>query len=212
MEDYQVRIDPDDRIARELLDALAGRGEVRGPAAAGARVLVLGGARSGKSTFAEARLTEMAPDGVADYVATSAADPSDAEWTERLRLHRERRPATWTTHETVDLATELSRPGPPCLVDCLALWLDRMLDTHGAWAEEQGWQGRFRREQDRTLEAIETTGRQVVLVSNEVGSGVVPAYASARLYRDMLGRLNAAVAERCDEVWLLTAGLPQRLK
>lgn len=212
MEEYRVRIDPDDQLARELLAALSRRAELSGPDRTGSRILVLGGARSGKSSFAEQRLTQLAADGVADYIATSAVDPEDAEWSERLRLHRQRRPATWTTCETIDVAEQLRRPGPPCLVDCLALWLNRTLDASGAWQDLPDWQAHQQQVETELLESLRHTERQVVLVSNEVGSGVVPAYASARLYRDRLGRLNAAVAQLCEEVWLLTAGIPQRLK
>lgn len=212
MEEYRVRIDPDDQLARELLDALSRRAELSGPDRPGSRILVLGGARSGKSSFAEQRLTQLAADGIADYIATSAVDPEDTEWSERLRLHRQRRPATWTTYETIDVAEQLCRPGPPCLVDCLALWLNRTLDASGAWQDLPDWQAHQQQLETELLESLRHTERQVVLVSNEVGSGVVPAYASARLYRDSLGRLNAAVAQLCEEVWLLTAGIAQRLK
>jgi adenosylcobinamide kinase/adenosylcobinamide-phosphate guanylyltransferase len=155
------------------------------------RVLLLGGARSGKSTEAERRLLAE-PEVV--YVATSRAD-EDPEWAARVEAHRKRRPAHWTTVETTDLVPLLAAAGPPLLIDCLTLWL----------ASGDGDAGAL-------VEAWRRTTRRVVAVSNEVGSGVVPATASGRAFRDDLGRLNAAIAAESDEVWLMVAGLPQRLR
>lgn len=161
------------------------------------RVLILGGARSGKSLEAERRLLAE-PDVV--YVATSLPDPegADPEWADRVARHRARRPAAWQTVETLDLPPLLGTDGPPLLVDCLTLWL-------AACYEDET-------RADALVAALRTTPRRVVLVSNEVGSGVVPPTASGRAFRDALGRLNAAVAAECDEVWLTVAGLPQRLR
>lgn len=208
MAEYRVRVDDDDALARELLDALARRGEVRMAGAVEGRALVLGGARSGKSVFAERQFGEEA----IDYVATSAVDPSDAEWSERIRLHQERRPDEWRTIETVDVAGLLLQDGPPVLVDCLSVWLTRQLDECGAWEEAEGWREALAAEVSRLVDAVRRTRRRVVVVSNEVGSGVVPATASGRLFRDELGRLNARVAAECDQVWLVVAGVPGRLK
>lgn len=174
-------------------------------------VLVLGGARSGKSTWAEARLADRE---VVDYVATSRVDPADAEWVARVAAHRARRPASWRTLETLDLAGVLGVDDPaPVLVDCLALWTSQLLDDLHAWeAPRDEWQTPFWARFSGLADAVRTTARDVVLVSNEVGLGVVPDSASGRLYRDELGRLNALVAGACDEVWFTVAGLPQRLK
>jgi adenosylcobinamide kinase/adenosylcobinamide-phosphate guanylyltransferase len=171
-------------------------------------VLVLGGARSGKSTYAEGLLA-----GTEDvvYVATSGARPDDDEWSARVAQHRARRPATWTTVETTDLEPLLRSPGPPLLVDCLSLWLTAVLDDLGAWDPTRwaavGRDGLDRRV-DGLVEALAASPRRVVLVSNEVGSGVVPAHASGRLFRDELGRLNARVGAVVDEAVLLVAGRP----
>jgi adenosylcobinamide kinase/adenosylcobinamide-phosphate guanylyltransferase len=154
------------------------------------RVLVLGGARSGKSAEAERRLVAE-PDVV--YVATADVR-DDPEWDERVALHRARRPAHWETLEAPDLPALLATEGPPLLVDCLTLWLSGGGDP------------------DALVQAWRRTPRRVVAVSNEVGSGIVPATASGRAFRDALGRLNAAVAAESDEVWLTTAGLARRLK
>lgn len=173
-------------------------------------VLVLGGARSGKSTWAEARF-----DGVPEvtYVATSAPDAADPEWAARVELHRRRRPPTWRTVETLDLADVLrADDNSPVLIDCLTLWLTRVLDDVGAWDDAVGWRTSLDGRVSQLLAALAETGRDAVLVSNEVGSGIVPETASGRLFRDELGRLNAAVAAACDEAWLCVAGLPLRLK
>ncbi|KOV02115.1 adenosylcobinamide kinase [Streptomyces sp. XY533] len=176
------------------------------------RTLVLGGARSGKSVEAERRL-ESFPEVV--YVATGGTRDGDAEWARRVGLHRERRPAGWRTVETCDLVPLLGADGPPLLIDCLALWLTDAMDRAGAWDDEV-WAERGRRQLgERTAElvaAVRATGRQVVLVSNEVGSGVVPATASGRRFRDELGRLNARVAGECEHVLLVVAGQASVLK
>ena len=183
-----------------------------GLAGPGARVLVLGGARSGKSVFAESMLAEAV---AVDYVATGATPGSgDAEWDERVREHRSRRPPGWRTLETTDVAAVLTEPdaGPPVLVDCLATWLARMMDDSGVWAGDAGAASSLSRRLEELLTAWELTSRPVVAVSNEVGSGVIPATASGRLFRDELGRLNARLAARSEQVWLCTAGISQRLR
>ncbi|MGW5848458.1 bifunctional adenosylcobinamide kinase/adenosylcobinamide-phosphate guanylyltransferase [Streptomyces sp. NPDC055254] len=170
------------------------------------RTLVLGGARSGKSFEAERRLAAFP--GVA-YVATGGSREGDTEWAQRVGLHRERRPGGWRTVETCELVPLLVEEGPPLLIDCLALWLTDAMDRAGAW-DDAVWAGRGRRQlADRTAElvaAVRATRRPVVLVSNEVGSGVVPATASGRRFRDELGRLNNAVAGECEQVLLVVAG------
>ncbi|MFJ7586028.1 bifunctional adenosylcobinamide kinase/adenosylcobinamide-phosphate guanylyltransferase [Streptomyces sp. NPDC097617] len=176
------------------------------------RTLVLGGARSGKSVEAERRL-ESFPEVV--YVATGGTRDGDSEWAQRVGLHRERRPASWRTVETCELVPLLAADGPPLLVDCLALWLTDAMDGAGAWDDAVWANGGRRRLGERTAElvaAVRATRRQVVLVSNEVGSGVVPATASGRRFRDELGRLNAAVAGECEHVLLVVAGLVNVLK
>ncbi|MFF2792334.1 bifunctional adenosylcobinamide kinase/adenosylcobinamide-phosphate guanylyltransferase [Streptomyces sp. NPDC058049] len=171
------------------------------------RTLVLGGARSGKSVEAERRL-ESFPEVV--YVATGGTRGGDAEWAQRVGLHRERRPGSWRTVETCELVPLLAADGPPLLIDCLALWLTDAMDRAGAWDDAVWAKGGQQQLAERTAElvaAVRATRRPVVLVSNEVGSGVVPATASGRRFRDELGRLNAAVAGECEHVLLVVAGL-----
>ena len=175
------------------------------------RALVLGGARSGKSTFAESKLPR---DSKVTYVATSERNLDDAEWEERIQLHRTRRPATWQTVETKDIASVLlADDDSPVLVDCLGVWITRILDEVGTWTADPGdgtWQKSLRSRVDELTDAIRRTRRDVILVSNEVGMGVVPDTPAGRLFRDELGRLNAAVGQVCDEVWMCVAGVPKR--
>jgi adenosylcobinamide kinase/adenosylcobinamide-phosphate guanylyltransferase len=171
---------------------------------------VLGGARSGKSSYAE-RL--LAGERAVDYVACgSVPDGSDPEWTDRVALHQARRPGTWRTVETLDLADVLGRPGPPVLIDCLTTWLARVMDDCGVWDGSPDADDRLAAAVDELVSSWSATRRRVVAVSNEVGSGVVPATASGRRFRDELGVLNTRVAAASARVWLVTAGLPRRLR
>ncbi|MGE5762946.1 MAG: bifunctional adenosylcobinamide kinase/adenosylcobinamide-phosphate guanylyltransferase [Mycobacterium leprae] len=165
------------------------------------RVLVLGGARSGKSAEAERRL---AAEPAVTYVATAREPPGDEEWRERVAAHRARRPRCWRTVETGDLERLLTAPPDtaPILVDCLTLWL---ADTLERAADPDGRVAGL-------VEAWRTTPVRVLAVSNEVGSGVVPVSATGRRFRDLLGTLNARIAAHSDEVWLVTAGIPRRLR
>lgn len=174
------------------------------------RVLVLGGARSGKSRYAEQLLSRRSD---VDYVACGLpADGSDPEWDARVALHQGRRPSSWRTLETVELPAVLRRPGPPVLLDCLSTWLARAMDDAGVWTDAPDGDARLAAAVDAVVHAWTDAARPVVAVSNEVGGGIVPATASGRRYRDELGVLNARFAARADRVWLLTAGLPQRLR
>lgn len=178
-------------------------------------MLVVGGARSGKSVTAERMLAGR--DHV-DYVATGAVpDDADPEWAARVNAHRQRRPAHWTTLETRDLepvltAAPASRRDAPVLVDCLSTWLAGVMDDLGVWAGRDGADKELASRVDGLLEAWRATRRHVVAVSNEVGSGVVPATAAGVRYRDELGVLNARVAAECEQVWYCVAGIARRIK
>lgn len=161
------------------------------------RVLVLGGGRSGKSEFAESLLAGAA---TVEYLATADRHPDDAEWTARIAAHRARRPAHWTTAETQDVSGALRRVGSALLVDSMTLWLARALDRDVAC------------EVDDLCAAWETSGRFAVLVSDEVGLGVVPDTADGRRFRDELGLLNQRLAASADEVHLVVAGIAVQLK
>jgi len=180
-------------------------------------VLVLGGARSGKSVTAERLLAGR--DRV-DYVATGALpDDSDREWAARVRLHQQRRPPHWATLETRDLEPVLAAPdltpqqlATPVLIDCLSTWLAGVMDECGLWSGAPGADKALAERVDALLDAWRATRRTVVAVSNEVGSGVVPGTVSGIRYRDELGLLNTRVAAECQQVWLCTAGIPRRLR
>ena len=170
------------------------------------RVLVVGGARSGKSAYAELRLAAE-PDVV--YVATAPPQEDDAEWALRVQAHVERRPSSWRTIETGDVVAALAC-GWPVLVDDLGLWLVRLLDGCAAWTDALPPEVPAACDQLVAAWAACETG--AVLVVPEVGSGVVPATASGRLFRDLLGSLASQLAQQSDEVVQVVAGLPRRLR
>jgi adenosylcobinamide kinase/adenosylcobinamide-phosphate guanylyltransferase len=180
------------------------------PAPAG-RTLVVGGARSGKSAEAE-RL--LAAEAAVTYVATAYPADHDDEWSERVHRHRASRPQHWSTVESLDLVPLLAAEGEPLLVDCLTLWLTRVMDRYDGWDDEV-WAATGEKavqdEVDALAEAWRTTGRRVVAVTNEVGQGVVPGTAAGRRFRDQMGRLNARLAAVTEDVLWCTAGRVNRL-
>lgn len=170
--------------------------------------LVLGGTRSGKSGHAEGLLPADEP---VRYLATARRIDGDAEWDARIAAHRARRPDTWTTLEDTDVTAALADGDQPLLVDDLATWLTGVLDDCGAW-DAIAVPAAVGDRVDALVAAVAAAPGRVVLVSAEVGLGVVPATRAGRLFRDELGALNAALAAVADEVVLLVAGLPLRLK
>jgi adenosylcobinamide kinase/adenosylcobinamide-phosphate guanylyltransferase len=172
------------------------------------RILVTGGVRSGKSRHAEGLL------GGRDRVRYVAPGPvpsaDDLDWAARVAEHRARRPAHWETVESTDLASSID-PAVPTLVDCLGTWLTATVDELDGWAAEPAsWRPELDRRLDAAVESVRAAA-EVVLVTNEVGLGVVPAHASGRMFRDLLGTVNQRVAEVCDEVHLVVAGRVLRL-
>ncbi|WP_394540094.1 bifunctional adenosylcobinamide kinase/adenosylcobinamide-phosphate guanylyltransferase [Lysobacter enzymogenes] len=167
------------------------------------RTLILGGARSGKSALAE-RLAGAHADVV--YLAT--AQPLDGEMDARIAHHRARRPAQWgCVEEPVELAAALrahAAPGRCVLVDCLTLWLSNVLGHED--------EALFERERSALLSALPGLSGSVLLVSNEVGLGVVPMGALSRRFVDEAGRLHQALGEVCERVAFVAAGLPLVLK
>lgn len=163
--------------------------------------LVLGGARSGKSRYAEGLLADCPPPRT--YIAT--AQPFDDEMRDRIAAHRAARAgACWHTVEApLDLAAALTAdPATPALVDCLTLWLTNLLlGGHGLKAAFDALE----------IALAARTGR-TVLVSNEVGLGIVPENPLARRFRDEAGRLHQRLATRADAVSFLVAGIPMRVK
>jgi len=170
---------------------------------------VLGGARSGKSGYAEGLLS----DAQVDYLATARRTPDDPEWEARIAAHIARRPPGWRTVEPADLPAALRVAGPvPVLVDDVATWLTGELDDADAWTGGPDAVLACRARCAALVTAVTACPARLVLVSAEVGLGVVPATRSGRLFRDELGALNAHLAAVCDQVLLLVAGLPVRLR
>ncbi|CAG0954235.1 adenosylcobinamide kinase / adenosylcobinamide-phosphate guanylyltransferase [Rhodocyclaceae bacterium] len=178
--------------------------------------LIIGGARSGKSLLAEARARESGLRVV--YVATAHAE--DGEMARRVAHHRVRRPAEWGCIETpVHLAATLREQATPdtcLLVDCLTLWLTNLFfagrAAHQAEADEAIDCPLLSGETQALLDLLPALPGRVILVSNEVGWGIVPMHPISRLFADEQGRLNQRVAAVCTRVTLVAAGLPLELK
>jgi len=178
---------------------------------------VLGGARSGKSAHAEGLLDDLDCAPAIRYVATARRYPGDDDWEARIDLHRRRRPSTWTTVETGTDSTDgglidlLGAPGthPPTLVDDLGTWLTCELDDAAAWEAPRGT---VAPRTDALVDAVARFDGRLLLVSPEVGLGVIPETRSGRLFRDEIGALNARLAEVCDDVILVVAGIALTLK
>ena len=165
-------------------------------------LLVLGGARSGKSRYAQHRSETI--DGRLAYIAT--AEARDDEMHQRIDRHRADRGERWFTIEApLDLPAAIAEAdvkADAILVDCLTLWMTNLLLAEADWRAEV-----------RAL-AAETARQEApgIFVTNEVGMGIVPENALARRFRDAAGWMNQAMAEACDEVWLAVAGYPTRVK
>ncbi|GHT84198.1 bifunctional adenosylcobalamin biosynthesis protein CobP [Betaproteobacteria bacterium] len=177
-------------------------------------VLILGGARSGKSRHAET----LARHSGAAVTLIATAEAGDAEMRLRIERHRAERPAAWrTVEEPLALAATLAReaaPGRTLIVDCLTLWLTNLLAgaEHLPPGGEADALPRFVSERAALLETLPRLPGHIVLIANETGLGLVPATALGRLFRDEAGRLNQAVAALCPQVVFVAAGLPLVLK
>lgn len=165
---------------------------------------MLGGARSGKSAFAEQLVASEA----VRYIATAIPDPEDADFAERIAAHRVRRPANWTVVEG-DPVAALAQAVPATLVDDLGTWLTARIDARQAWESPRGT---IAPEVDSLVAAVAEYPERLIIVSPEVGLGVIPATHSGRLFRDELGALNQRLAQLCDEVYLVVAGQAMRVK
>jgi adenosylcobinamide kinase/adenosylcobinamide-phosphate guanylyltransferase len=177
--------------------------------------LILGGARSGKSCFAETLAREF---GDVTFIAT--ADSKDAEMEARIKLHKDRRPADWVTWEgdIAALSHEIAKMRGTLLLDCLTMYLSRLSLASPAFDGDDGdaWQA----EERRILAGVEDLfagfaaggERRIIVVSNEVGFGLVPPFAQGRRFRDVQGRANQIAARFSDSVALMVAGLPMWLK
>ena len=167
-------------------------------------IFVLGGARSGKSAFAEKLTLDQSKTSKCIYLATSQI--WDEEMRARVDLHKDRRGSEWETIEAplalAETLLEQSQKGVPILVDCLTLWLTNlMMDERDITAECDG-----------LIKAISTINTPIIFVSNEVGQGIVPDNKMARDFRDHAGILHQKLASAVDQVYFVTAGLPSKLK
>jgi adenosyl cobinamide kinase/adenosyl cobinamide phosphate guanylyltransferase len=168
-------------------------------------VLVTGGVRAGKSSWAEAEAARLGGERVA-FIAT--AEPNDAEMAERIEAHRASRPPSWITLEApLEVSAALLAAEPSVVVlDCLTLWVANLLLAPGGDAAST------LSHVEALLDAASTREGTLIVVTNEVGLGVVPDNELARTYRDLLGSANARVAQAAERVLLLVSGIPLDLK
>jgi adenosylcobinamide kinase / adenosylcobinamide-phosphate guanylyltransferase len=177
------------------------------------RVLVLGGARSGKSRHAELRL---AAEPRVTYLAAGpfppGAEPAgDSDWAQRVAAHQSRRPRWWQTVESIDAAAVLRSGSGAVLFDGAGTWLAAVMEQSGAWADGPAALAHIAEKADELVEAWRQTRARVVAVSDEVGSSVHPPTRAGRLFRDQLGWLNQRLAAESDETVLVVAGRPLTL-
>ncbi len=166
--------------------------------------LVTGPARSGKSEWAEALAAHSGQSVV--YIATSTLDPADLDWQQRVQIHRDRRPPHWQLKEVPIALPEaiLAATAENCLlIDSLGTWLANLLDQ-----DNDTWQSTV----DILVESLQQTPATVIVVSEETGWGVVPAYPIGRLFRDRLGTLTRQVGTVADAVYLVVAGYAVNVK
>ena len=169
-------------------------------------VLITGGARSGKSGFAVTE-AEKAGDKLV-YIATATAE--DPEMEERIRKHKAERADGWeTVEEPLDLVGAVKKITPErvIVIDCLTLWLTNMLMQNS-----EDFEDRAKAETIRLADVLKAYEGDVFVVSNEVGMGLVPENALARLFRDAAGAVNRKMAEAADEVYLVVSGMPLKIK
>ncbi|MDN5894962.1 MAG: bifunctional adenosylcobinamide kinase/adenosylcobinamide-phosphate guanylyltransferase [Nocardioides sp.] len=166
-------------------------------------ILVTGGVRSGKSTHAEKLMADAQS---VTYVASGPIpDGTDEEWSARIAAHQERRPVNWSTVESGDLASAVEGK-QVVLIDDLGTWVTAMVDDMAGWKRPfERWRAEFDRRVAEAVTAVSAT-QTAVIVTNEVGMGVVPDHASGRLFRDLLGTVNQRFAVACDEVHLVVSG------
>lgn len=181
-------------------------------------IIITGGARSGKSSFAEKLALDM--NMRTTYVATSI--PFDDEMKERVRLHKERRPSEWNTVEAYkDLDIALNKvidETDVVLLDCVTVMITNlMMDSISDWdnisVEDAGKVEKLVIDElDKLINYFEELDKILIIVTNEVGLGIVPMYPSARLFRDMAGRANQKLASTADEVHMCVSGIPLKIK
>src|SRR5665648_303250 len=178
----------------------------------GKLIFITGGARSGKSNFAEK--TAMSSGKSVAYLAT--AQPLDKEMAFRIKKHKEKRLNTWETYEEPievrELVSRLGLEKEVILIDCLTLFTSNLLLRKEDKVEDSNWQGEILAEIEKLAEVSYKVPAQVIIVSNEVGMGLVPENPLGRVYRDILGRANSIIADKADEVFMMVSGIPLKIK
>ena len=176
-----------------------------------AHILITGGARSGKSRFAEDLAGQIG--GRVIYLAT--AEPFDAEMVERIAVHRRRRPAEWlTVEEPLDLAAVIRGfgAGDTVLVDCLTVFLSNLIFKRYMDCPLANLEPHIHRDLLELENAVNCSAANILLVTNEVGGGIVPKNELARTFRDLAGIVNQAMAAVCNQVYMVVAGIPVKIK
>jgi adenosylcobinamide kinase/adenosylcobinamide-phosphate guanylyltransferase len=176
-------------------------------------ILVTGGARSGKSRFAESFYTETD-----DVVYIATCEPSDGEMRERVEHHRQSRPAVWKTFEGSVELTEAVSTQRHYILDCLGILCSNIMfelskdDERISIERQQEIESAVMKEMQGLIRKIREIRGTLTIVTNEVGLSIVPEHHVSRVYRDILGRVNQAVAALCDEVYLVVCGIPMKIK
>ena len=177
--------------------------------------LILGGARSGKSRFAQ----QLALSKAQPVLFVATAEAGDEDMRRRIEQHKKERPATWTTLEvTAEVGSQILQSigdMPTVILDCITLLVNNAFSRHGSFPDELDValvEKGVEAEIAGLVDCLDRCGASFIIVSNEVGLGLVPAGRMSRVYRDLLGRANQALAQHVDEVYLLAAGLPLRIK
>ena len=176
-------------------------------------ILVTGGARSGKSQFAQSLFAENER---VVYVAT--AEIYDEEMAQRVNLHRRMRPDTWRTEERPRELSGVLAGEEGCLLDCVTVLTSNIMFAHTAQYEripqkaQEETEAEVERQLDSLIDAANDAGCRLVLVTNELGSGIVPEHHVSRVFRDIAGRVNQHLARRADQVYLCVSGIPIKIK
>lgn len=181
-------------------------------------ILVTGGARSGKSSFAESLCIKQ--NNKTAYIATSVA--FDDEMKNRVKKHQESRPKNWKTYEIYkdiySIVEELNKNHDTVIMDCVTLMVNNLMFTHGievdeATSKELNELENYIREQiTKLLEAVKKTNLYFVMVTNEIGMGIVPENKLSRIYGDFVGRANQLIASYSNEVYFVVSGIPMKVK
>lgn len=181
-------------------------------------ILVTGGARSGKSSYAESLCINQ--NNNTAYIATSI--PFDTEMQDRVKKHKESRPQHWTTYEIYKdifkIIKEVSQNNKTVILDCVTLLVNNLMFTHEinideSTQEEVNQIEEYIKNQVKLLlEEIKKTDLYFVIVTNEIGMGIVPANRLSRIYGDIVGRINQQIAKDSDEVYLVVSGIPMKIK